>query len=104
MASKIRPIHPGEVLVDEFLEPLALTPYALAKALGVPQPRIYAITRRERGITADTAMRLARFFGTSEEFWMNLQTHYDLETQRDAASTRRALAKITPLSKLDLAS
>ncbi len=97
MPSKIPPVHPGEILVDEFLEPLAITPYALAKAIGVPQPRIYAITKRERAITADTAMRLARYFGTSDEFWMNLQTHYDLEVQRDMAATRKALAKISPL-------
>lgn len=94
MPSKIAPIHPGEILLTEFLEPLGITQYRLAKSLNVPQPRISAITRGERGITADTAMRLARFFGTSAEFWMNLQSHYDLEVQRDAAS--KDVAKIRP--------
>ena len=94
MPSKIPPIHPGEILLTEFLEPLGISQYRAAKSLGVPQPRISAITRGERGITADTALRLARFFGTSEEFWMNLQSHYDLEVQRD--SVAREIAKIEP--------
>ncbi len=94
MPSKIPPIHPGEILLTEFLEPLGISQYRAAKSLGVPQPRISAITRGERGITADTALRLARFFGTSEEFWMNLQSHYDLEVQRD--SVAKEIAKIEP--------
>ena len=63
----------------EFLEPLKMTPYALAKAIGVDPPRIYKIVSGEREITADTALRLARFFGTSAQYWLNLQNHYDLE-------------------------
>ena len=94
MPSKIPPIHPGEILLTEFLEPLGISQYRAAKSLGVPQPRISAITRGERGITADTALRLARFFGTSEEFWMNLQSHYDPEVQRD--SVAKEIAKIEP--------
>ena len=77
------PMHPGRVLELEFLEPLGLTPYKLAKEIGVPAPRVYDIVRGKRGISADTALRLARFFGTSARFWMNLQTHYDLEIEED---------------------
>jgi antitoxin HigA-1 len=75
--------HPGEILNEEFLRPLSLTPNALALALRVPSNRIYAIIEGERGITPDTALRLGRYFGTSAEFWLNLQSHYDLETTRE---------------------
>lgn len=74
---------PGRVLELEFLEPLEMTPYALAKAIGVDPPRVYAILRGERAITAGTALRLARYFGTSAEFWLNLQNHYDLEVEEE---------------------
>jgi addiction module HigA family antidote len=77
------PMHPGRVLELEFLEPLGLTPYKLAKEIGVPAPRVYDLVRGKRGISADTALGLARFFGTSARFWMNLQTHYDLEIEED---------------------
>ncbi len=73
------PIHPGEILLDEFLNEFGVTSYALAKAIGVPTNRVTGIVNGERSITADTALRLARFFGNSPKFWMNLQTHYDLE-------------------------
>lgn len=73
------PIHPGEVLLHEFLEELGITSYALAKSVGVPTNRITGIVNGDRAISADTALRLARFFGNSAEFWMNLQMHYDLE-------------------------
>jgi addiction module HigA family antidote len=73
------PMTPGRFLELEFLEPLEMTPYALAKAIGVDPPRIYKIVSGEREITADTALRLARFFGTSAQYWLNLQNHYDLE-------------------------
>jgi len=73
------PIHPGEILLDEFLNELGVTSYALAKAIGVPTNRVTGIVNGERSITADTALRLARFFGNSPKFWMNLQMHYDLE-------------------------
>lgn len=75
--------HPGEILNEEFLRPLNLTPSALALALRVPSNRIYAIIEGERGITPDTALRLGRYFGMSAEFWLNLQTHYDLELTRE---------------------
>ena len=75
-------IHPGEILKSEFLDELGLSAYALAKALRVPANRITRIVNGERGITADTALRLARYFGTTPEFWLNLQTHYDLSMAR----------------------
>ncbi len=73
------PIHPGEILLEEFLNEFGVTSYALAKAIGVPTNRVTGIVNGDRAITADTALRLARFFGNSAEFWMNLQMHYDLE-------------------------
>lgn len=74
----MRPIHPGEILREEYLEPLEMSVNALSKALHVPATRMNEIVRENRGITADTAMRLARYFGTSERFWLNLQTEYEL--------------------------
>jgi addiction module HigA family antidote len=74
----MRPIHPGEILREEYLEPLQMSVNALSKALHVPTTRMNEIVRENRGITADTAMRLARYFGTSERFWLNLQTEYEL--------------------------
>ena len=76
------PIHPGEILLEEFLEPMELSQYRLAKDISVPARRINEIVHGKRGITADTALRLARYFGTTERFWMNLQTHYDLEAEK----------------------
>lgn len=76
----MRPIHPGEVLREEFLQPLEMTPAALARALHVSAPTINDIVRERRGITADTAIRLGRYFNTSAQFWMNLQTEYALAT------------------------
>jgi addiction module HigA family antidote len=76
---RLPPIHPGEVLLEDFLVPLGLTQYALARGLSVPPRRINEIVHGKRAITADTALRLGRFFGTSERFWLNLQTIYDLE-------------------------
>ncbi|MDP2810708.1 MAG: HigA family addiction module antitoxin [Rhodocyclaceae bacterium] len=81
----MRPIHPGEILREEFLLPLNLSANALAIALGVPAPRINDVARERRGITADTALRLARYFGTSAEFWMGLQVDYDLRTAESLA-------------------
>lgn len=77
------PTHPREVLLEELLKPLGMSDYALAKALDVPRVRVSAIINAKRGITADTALRLARYFGTSPEFWLGMQTTYDLETARD---------------------
>ncbi len=85
---RLPPVHPGEILLEEFLEPLRLTQYRLAKGLGVPPRRINEIVHGKRAITADTALRLARFFGTSERFWLNLQTAYDLEVERDRLKER----------------
>ncbi len=84
MAKKIlEPIHPGEILLKEFLEPMGLSQYRLAKGLSVPPRRINEIVHGKRRITADTALRLGRFFGTSEGLWLNLQSRYDLEVERD---------------------
>ncbi|MBN2496536.1 MAG: HigA family addiction module antidote protein [Deltaproteobacteria bacterium] len=78
---KLRNIHPGEVLEEEFIKALGITPYRLAKDIGVPQTRISEICRGRRTITADTALRLARYFGTTARFWLGLQQDYDLEEQ-----------------------
>jgi len=89
MARKpLRPVHPGEVLLEEFLTPLGLTQYRLAKNLSVPARRINEIVHGTRAVTADTALRLARCFGTSERFWLNLQTAYDLDVERDRLGSR----------------
>ena len=76
---KLPPIHPGEILMEDFLEPMGITQYRLAKSITVPPIRINEIVHGKRAITADTALRLSRFFGTSEKLWINLQVHYDLE-------------------------
>jgi addiction module HigA family antidote len=80
---KLKPIHPGEILQKEFLEPLDVTQYRLATDLGVSPRRINEIVHGLRGITADTALRLGHYFGTSAQFWMNLQTRFDLQTEED---------------------
>jgi len=82
------PVHPGEILEQEFLEPLGLTEYRLAKDISVPPRRINEIVHGTRGISADTALRLARYFGTTEHFWMNLQMRYDLEREKDRLGSR----------------
>lgn len=81
----LSPIHPGEILREEFLNPLGMTANALAMALKIPAPRINDIARERRAITPDTALRLARYFGTTPEFWLNLQTAYDLRIARNTA-------------------
>jgi len=81
--AKLKPVHPGEILQEEFLGSLEVSQYRLAKDIGVPARRINEIVLGKRGITADTALRLGRYFGTSPQFWMNLQARYDLEMQRD---------------------
>jgi len=90
MASKrtLPPVHPGEVLSEEFLAPLNLSQNKLALSIRVPAPRISEIVRGKRGVTADTALRLGRFFGTTPQFWLNLQTHYDLERAEDELGGR----------------
>ena len=82
MARKLKPIHPGEILFHEFMEPLELSQRALARSLGVPVTRISKIIAGQRGVTADTALRLGRYFGTSAEMWMNMQAGYDLRSAR----------------------
>jgi antitoxin HigA-1 len=82
------PVHPGEVLTEDFLKPMGITQYRLAKGTRVPPRRINEIVHGVRSITADTALRLGRFFGTSEQFWLNLQTRYDLEMERDRLGSR----------------
>ena len=85
---KIPPIHPGEILLEEFLQPLNLSQYRLAKDISVPPRRINEIVHGKRAITADTALRLARYFETTDRFWINLQTRYDLEVEKDRLGER----------------
>ena len=87
---KLTPIHPGEVLQADFLGPLELSQYRLAQDLSVPARRINEIVHGKRGVSADTALRLARYFGTSDRFWLNLQARFDLEVQRDLLGARLA--------------
>ncbi|MEO8496198.1 MAG: HigA family addiction module antitoxin [Planctomycetota bacterium] len=82
-AKKLPPVHPGEILLLEFLKPLGVSQQRLAKDINVPPRRINEIVKGTRAITANTALRLARYFATSERFWLNLQSHYDLEIERD---------------------
>lgn len=88
ISKKIPPIHPGEILQEEFLAPLEISQYRLAKDTSVPPRRINEIVRGQRAISADTALRLARYFGTSERFWINLQSRFDLETEKDRLGDR----------------
>ena len=91
----LEPIHPGEILLEDFIEGFGITQNKLAVSIGVPPRRINEIVHGKRGITADTAIRLARYFGTSEEFWMNLQSNYELRLKRRAL--KNTVAAITPL-------
>mgnify|MGYP002759920624 FL=1 len=95
MEGKILPVHPGEILMEEFLEPMGITQNRLAVSIDVPPRRINEIVHGMRRITADTALRLGRFFGMSAQFWINLQSHYDLEVEREAIGDQ--LDKIQPL-------
>jgi len=88
MAKKLPPTHPGEVLQEEFLKPLGISQYRLAKNLNVPARRINEIVQGKRSISADTALRLARYFGTTDRFWLNLQARYDLELEKDRLGKR----------------
>jgi len=81
------PVHPGEILLEEFLKPMGISQYRLAESIRVPARRINEIVLEKRGITADTALRLSRFFGNSAQFWMNLQTRYELESARDLSAS-----------------
>ena len=95
MAKKLSPMHPGEVLREEFLLPLGLSPGAVAKACGVPRTRIERLSNEETGVTADTALRLSKLFGTSPELWLNLQTNYDVQIAKRQIG--KDLAKIGPI-------
>jgi antitoxin HigA-1 len=94
--AKLKPVHPGEILREEFMAPLGLNPHKLALALRVPAPGVYEIVKEERAISTTMALRLARFFRTTPEFWMNLQTHYDLEVIRDE-ERRRIEDEVRPI-------
>ena len=96
MTKKMAPIHPGEILSEEFMKPLGITQYRIAKAIGVSARRINEIVHQKRSITADTSLRLSRYFGTSESFWLNLQTRYDLESEKD--HLEKQLSRIQPVS------
>jgi addiction module HigA family antidote len=87
---KISPIHPGEILMEEFLKPLGISQYRLAKDISVPPRRINEIVHGDRCITADTALRLGRYFGVSPQFWLNLQSHFDLAQEEDRIGDRLA--------------
>lgn len=84
----LAPIHPGEILLEEFLAPMAISQYRLAKDIGVPPRRINEIVQGKRAISVDTALRLSRYFGLSERFWLNLQTRYDVEVEKDKLNGR----------------
>lgn len=96
MTKKLKPIHPGEQLREEFMIPLGLSSNALARALNVTPARVNEIVRERRGISADTALRLARFFNTSHHFWLTLQANYDVQCAQDAAGN--AISQIKPFS------
>jgi addiction module HigA family antidote len=97
MAKTLPPMHPGEVLREEFLVPMSLSSYALAKICDVPRTRIERIAREEISVTADTALRLSKALGTTAGFWLNLQTQFDIATAEKAIG--KALAKIVPVSR-----
>src|SRR3954453_21042607 len=98
MRQPLAPVHPGEILAEEFMQPLGVTQYRLAKETEVPPRRINEIVQGHRAVTADTALRLAKFFGTSEMFWLNLQARYDLDVQRARLGSR--LASVRSLMQL----
>ncbi len=103
MTTKLNPIHPGEVLLCDLMEPLGISQNALAKAIGVEPGRINAIVNRQRSITGDTALRLARYFNTTPDFWINLQKRYELQTAKNRLGDA-ALKNITPLVEREDAS
>jgi len=88
VADKIPPIHPGEILLEEFLRPMGISQSRLARSISVSPRRIHDVVRGKCSVTADTALRLSRYFGTSERFWLNLQTRYDLEVEKDRLGER----------------
>ncbi len=95
--TKMKPLHPGEVLLEEFLKPMGITPYRLAKDIGVPTNRITGIVNGERSLSADTALRLSQYFGTSAKVWVGLQADYDLSIA--AANSNSAIRRIEPVNR-----
>jgi len=95
---KIKPVHPGEILLEEFIKPFGISQYRLAKDINVSQMKISEIVNKKRRITVDTALRLAKYFGISPEFWMGLQNDYDVETTLDNKEVSNNIAKIRPLA------
>ena len=95
--ARLKPIHPGEILREEFMAPLGLNPNRLSLSLRVPAPGVYEIVNEERSISPDMALRLARFFGTTPEFWLNLQTRYNLEVARDKQQ-RKVDREVQPIA------
>ena len=95
--NRMRPIHPGEILREEYLVPLGMSANELAQAIDVPANRVTEIVRERRAITAETALRLSRAFRTTPEFWLNLQTAYDLRKQQTSPETKKKLASVRPL-------
>ena len=88
MPKRFPPVHPGEILLEEFLRPMGISQYRLAKDISVPPRRINEIVHGKRSITADTALRLSRYFGLSDRFWLNLQAHHDIEVEKDRLAGR----------------
>ena len=95
---KIKPVHPGEILLEEFIKPFGISQYKLAKDINVSQMKISEIVNKKRRITVDTALRLAKYFGMSPEFWMGLQNDYDVETTLDNKEVSNNISKIQPLT------
>ena len=95
--TKMKPLHPGEVLLEEFLKPMSITPYRLAKDIGVPTNRITGIVNGERSLSADTALRLSQYFGTSAKVWVGLQADYDLSIA--VANSNSAIRRIEPVDR-----
>jgi addiction module HigA family antidote len=97
MSRRLSPVHPGEVLREDFLVPMKLSPFAVARAIGVPRTRIERLAREETPVTADTALRLAKYFGTTAAFWMGMQAQHDLEqAEDDLAKDLRKIAPFAP--------
>jgi antitoxin HigA-1 len=97
MGEKIKPVHPGEILKEEFLNPMGISQYKLAKDIDVSEMTISQLVNKKRSITTDTALRLAKYFGVSPAFWLGIQNDYDIETKKDNEDFRQGLDKIQPL-------
>ena len=104
MVKSIAPIHPGEILLEEFLKPLGVSQYRLAKSIGVPARRVNEIVLGKRSISADTALRLGMYFRTSPQLWLNLQSHHDLEVEKDRLGTllKKQVVELAPTGQISL--